>query len=70
MITVDHRLIWGVDKIYRMVGSCSNCGTKNILILYSVGQKIDDIDCPVCGCYHTIIRLSQRKATESEIPVA
>jgi hypothetical protein len=70
MITVDDRCS---DKkcaggIYRMVGTCRNCGTQPILVLYSASHRSSDVDCPVCGCWHTVS--TTRLATEDEIPEA
>lgn len=71
MITVDGRC--GCDRcesrtgnIYRMVGTCYNCGTKDILMLFRAGDKTANLDCPVCGCWHTVHPL--RSATPDEIP--
>lgn len=52
--------------IYRMVGYCTNCGAKPILMLFRAGDKATDLNCPTCGCWHTV--RSQRLATEDEIP--
>lgn len=54
--------------IYRMVGQCYNCGTKDILMLFRSGDKASRLDCPVCGNPNTVH--SQRLATEDEVPVA
>jgi hypothetical protein len=51
-----------------MVGSCSNCGTQGILILYRAGDSTGDLDCPVCGNYKSVSRIGQRLATPDEVP--
>jgi hypothetical protein len=58
------------QNIYRMVGSCSNCGTSGILILYRAGDPVADQDCPVCEGSWTVRGNGQRLATPEEIPVA
>lgn len=58
------------EDIYRMVGSCSNCGAGPFLILYRSGDKAYDQDCPECGCDYTVRLYGQRKATPDEIPAA
>ena len=71
MLTVDGRCGCGecetrTGNIYRMVGVCYNCGTKPILMLFRVGDKTRDLDCPVCGVWHSV--KSQRLAGVDEIP--
>lgn len=75
MLTIDGRCacarcVARTENIYRMVGSCSNCGTTDILILYRVGDPTADQDCPRCGNYNSVHSLGQRLATPEEIPVA
>ena len=37
---------------YRMVYACSNCGTKDILVLFSSGHEASTAGpCPVCGVH-------------------
>ena len=54
--------------IYRMIGSCYNCKTDGILMLFRAGDKAGNLDCPVCGNYNSVH--SHRLATEDEIPAA
>lgn len=73
MITIDARCMCQKCKertkdIYRMIGSCSNCGSKDILILYRAGDRACNRDCPVCGCWSTVS--AGRLATADEIPEA
>jgi hypothetical protein len=56
------------QNIYRMVGSCRNCGTQDILMLFRVGDPATARDCPICGCFWTVAPV--RKATPDEIPAA
>ena len=75
MVTIDGRCGCTdceerTQDIYRMVGSCSNCGTTEILVLYRAGDPIADQDCPVCGVYSTVSRVGQRLATPDEVPVS
>ncbi len=58
------------EDVYRMVGSCSNCGTTDLLIIYRAGDKIADQDCPTCGCDYSVRTYSQRLATPDEVPAA
>lgn len=55
-------------NIYRMVGSCVNCGSKPILMIFRSGDKAIPLDCPVCGVGQSV--RAQRLATEDEIPEA
>lgn len=73
MLTVDgrcfcHRCEQRSKDIYRMVGACSNCRTADILVLYRTGDRAGEVDCPVCGNYHSV-RVT-RLATADEIPAA
>lgn len=73
MNTVDgrchcSRCVERTEEIYRMVGSCSNCGTGDILVIYRAGDRKADQDCPVCLCPHTVRSYSQRLATPDEVP--
>jgi hypothetical protein len=73
MITIDARChcescVARTGDIYRMVGTCYNCGAKPILILYRAGDRTRPRDCPVCGCADTVH--AQRLATPDEIPEA
>lgn len=75
MLTIDARCGCSAceertQDIYRMVGSCSNCGATDILILYRAGDSKADLDCPVCGHYYSVNRVGQRLATPEEIPAA
>ena len=71
MLTVDARcgcsLCEGrTTDMYRMVGHCSNCGAKPILILNRSGDKAAPVDCPTCGAYDRVTQ--DRLATPDEIP--
>lgn len=73
MITVDNRC--GVPTcsgdIYRMVGHCTNCGVKPVLILYTKGHEAlgpTSKPCPTCGNHYAV--RPDRLATEDEIPAA
>lgn len=71
MLTIDCRCGHSTcrDKnIYRMVGACSNCGTKNVLMLFTATHdSYMPQCCPVCGCAKVH---AQRLATADEIPAA
>ena len=56
--------------VYRMVGRCVNCGTENILVMFTEGHRKGDADCPVCGVYWGVKSTTMRLATPDEIPVA
>jgi len=51
-----------------MIGRCYNCGTENILILFSAGHEHSKQTCPVCKCWWQVY--PQRLATPDEIPEA
>jgi transcription elongation factor Elf1 len=73
MLTVDgrcgcHKCEARTGDIYRMVGRCRNCGTEDILMLFRAGDKAAELDCPVCGNWHTV--RAGRLATEDEVSVA
>lgn len=75
MVTIDARCGCSrceerTQDIYRMVGSCSNCGTTDILIIYRAGDSRADLDCPVCGNRHSVQRYGQRLASPDEVPAA
>lgn len=75
MLTVDGRCGCAAceertQNIYRMVGSCSNCGTDGIFIIYRAGDSRYDQVCPVCECSHTVRSANQRLATPDEVPAA
>lgn len=57
----------GERRVYRMIGSCWNCDTEPILMLFRSGDRTSVLDCPRCGCkeVHAI-----RHATDDEIPEA
>lgn len=72
MLTVDarcgcRRCEARTQDIYRMVARCLNCRAAPILILYRAGDKAADVDCPVCGVWHSV--KPERLATDDEIPV-
>lgn len=71
MTTVDARCncracVERTENIYRMIGSCNNCGAEPILILYRAGDRASDQDCPVCGNWHSV--KATRLAEPNEIP--
>lgn len=73
MITVDGRCDCAkckarTESIYRMIGTCTNCGSTPILMLFRAGDPTADQDCPVCGKRHGV--RSQRLATADEFPEA
>lgn len=55
----------GQREIYRMVGSCSNCMTDPILMLFRAGDPVDTLTCPRCKV--PAVR-AKRAATDDEIP--
>lgn len=55
-------------NIYRMIGVCYNCGTKDIFMLFRSGDPKASLDCPVCGNWHGVH--AQRLATADEIPAS
>ena len=64
--------ISGRDGIYRMVGHCTNCGQRDVLMLFRQGDKATGLDCPTCGMRGFSWQgvLPDRLATEDEIPAA
>ena len=73
MLTVDGRCFCPrcegrTKNIYRMVGSCWNCKTQDILVLFRAGDPSHEQDCPVCGNYHSVH--VTRLATLDEYPEA
>jgi hypothetical protein len=54
--------------MYRMIGHCRNCGTKDVLVLHSKGHEARDKSCPICGCDRAVS--SDRIATDDEFPAA
>lgn len=73
MLTVDARC--GAPEcaaknlgVYRMVGTCSNCMTKDILFLFSEEHKGSawNYACPTCKVYGRMTTI--RPATDDEIP--
>ena len=54
------------EDSYRMIGTCRNCGTDDILIVYRKGDHARDVDCPVCGNRRVH---SRRLAIPDEIPL-
>ncbi len=71
MLTVDgrcgcERCRARTENIYRMIGTCRNCGSNPILMLFREGDPVSALDCPICGCWHTVD--SQRLAMADEIP--
>lgn len=72
MITVDGRCNCSkcesrTQNIYRMIGTCSNCGLSPILMLFREGDNTAKLRCPTCG---NISVSSFRLATIDEIPVS
>jgi hypothetical protein len=70
MLTIDGRCEdpYCSNDMYRMVGHCRNCGTGDILLLFTSGHETRPLTCPVCGCYHEVC--SDRLATDDEFPEA
>lgn len=53
-------------NVYRMVGHCTNCGAKPLLVLISAGHSVPTGEaCPKCGCYDV---RCDRLATDDELP--
>lgn len=71
MLTVDNRCTMHncthLTGIYRMVGTCSNCMTGPILVLFSEDHETVPVRCPTCGVRKVYV---SRRATEEEIPLA
>lgn len=76
MLTIDdrcHHPRCDEQNIYRMVGSCRNCGTEDILVLYSAGHPAtgtgasSGLQCPVCGVRDV---RTNRLATPDEVPAS
>jgi predicted nucleic-acid-binding Zn-ribbon protein len=58
---------WCTSKdVYRMVGTCVNCGNTDIIVLYTSGHVARDATCPACGCERVT---AKRLATPDEVPV-
>ncbi len=74
MLFVDHRChareCEGMTGAYRMVGKCINCGTEDILVMFTEQHEKQDSDCPVCKCRDEVKAFTMRLATPDEIPVA
>ena len=73
MLTVDGRCFCSrcearTKNIYRMVGSCWNCKTQDILVIYRAGDRAAEQECPLCGSYNSVH--VTRLATPDEIPEA
>jgi hypothetical protein len=68
MLTIDGRCDdpHCSKDMYRMVGHCRNCGTGDILLLFTSGHRRRPLTCPVCGCYREVC--SDRLATDDEFP--
>jgi hypothetical protein len=55
-------------NVYRMVGYCSNCGNRPLLVLISAGHKAPYGErCPKCGNYDV---RCDRLAEDDELPLA
>ncbi|SRR5579884_25913 len=52
---------------YRMIGSCYNCHTKPIVMVFSVGHDVYALTCPVCGADKVV---ASRLATDEESQAA
>lgn len=35
--------------VYFMMGTCGNCGEKDIMVAHRVGERVVRCKCPVCG---------------------
>lgn len=60
------------DGRYRMVGHCTNCGQKDVLMLFRSGDPTHNLECPTCGArggYGYGVH-ADRLATPDEIPAA
>jgi hypothetical protein len=71
MLTIDGRCkdkTCAPKDIYRMIGRCHNCGTRDILMLFTAGHETRPLTCPVCGCYREVS--SERLAIPDEFPEA
>lgn len=73
MVTVDgrchcERCRSRTEDIYRMIGTCLNCGATPILMLFRAGDNASSQTCPTCGCSYKLA--PQRLATPDEIPDA
>lgn len=54
-------------NVYRMVGHCTNCGAKPLLVLISARHEVPtESACPKCGCY--AVRCD-RLATDDEVAI-
>lgn len=51
--------------IYRMVGSCYNCTSGPILMLFRAGDRVAVLPCPRCGVRDVH---AKRAATDDEVP--
>ncbi len=70
MLTADGRCTWTTCSgkgVYRMVGSCGNCGAGPVLMLFGAGHDACALRCPVCEV--EAVRPS-RLATDDEISAA
>lgn len=70
MITVSGKCMCAkcearTGNVYRMVGSCVNCGLTPVLMIFRAGDKASGLDCPVCHNYWSV--RPQRLATDDEI---
>ena len=59
MITIDGRCPCiacqrRTDRTYSMSGICYNCGTKDFMIMYRVGDKATSATCPVCENWRSV----------------
>lgn len=73
MITVSGKCMCAkcearTGAIYRMVGSCVNCGLTPVLRIFRAGDKASGLDCPVCHNYWSV--KPHRLASDDEIPEA
>lgn len=73
MITVSGKCVCAkcearTSDVYRMVGWCRNCLVGPVLMIFRAGDPVVALDCPECGCWHTVI--AKRRATDDEIPEA
>jgi predicted nucleic acid-binding Zn-ribbon protein len=56
-----------------MVGHCTNCGQKDVLMIFRQGDKATNLDCPTCGVRGPMSFEGvhpDRLATPDEIPAA
>lgn len=71
LVTIDarcgcHACRERTEDIYRMIGQCYNCQAGPFLLLFRAGDRTRSLDCPACGCTHTVHVI--RRAENNETP--